>query len=101
MRIVRQNEVYDRITNAVRSVVASKSTSFSVNVFNDLTAIVQVNVSVNNMRASLLACVKQNDDGSWSVSDNNTTIKVDDINSVGTTITRMVTRIRSLRSRLN
>ncbi|AFF28094.1 gp96 [Sphingomonas phage PAU] len=101
MRKMNRSELYFRLNTALKGVVTTRGISYSVNVFNDNTGIVQVNVSISNMRASVLACVKENDDGTWSVSDNSYTIVVDNLNQVGSTIIRMVTKIRTLRSRIN
>lgn len=99
--MITRNELYHKIYQAVRGVISTKGLSFAVNVFNDNSAICQVNVSMGNMRASLLVSVKENSDGTWSVSDNNTTTTVENVNRIGTVIIRMITRIRTLRSRFS
>lgn len=95
-----KQELYIKLTSIVKSSATQRGFSFNVNVFNDNTAIVQVNVSINNMRASVLACVKENENGTWSISDNNQTITVDSVNQAGSAIVKMVGKIRTLRSRL-
>lgn len=99
--MTNKRDLYFKLITAINGVVSQRGVSASVNVFNDNTAVVQVNISISNMRASILACVKENEDMTWSVSDNDQTVVVNNINAVGSTIVRMVTAIRSLKSRLN